>query len=892
MRILPTANDGYGFHGEVWTFVNDYTVLTKKHPGFADTDANEKVSAIWDAVSRVVAKHIAIKTPETVRAFLDSKIGRHFHDAMKSHLPKFDPDGKNKIAVTPKQFADAAEKTIKSEKWVQKELARFKATESVADSGRLGEGKGKWRTTQSGHKIYIDGDGDVTKGNPHVVKAGSSEKGGEGKLSSAAAVEKVNQAGAALMARASRAAGLLRKIDPKDQSSVIDAIENTQMAVSAALKQATPAAMKTVLASDRVNTDWLPEPTMDNVKEWATKVADFLDRYTKNAKSPVSDLGSLFISRAPMIRGIYQTAEKLHSQIKFDEGYMDITQAVFETTEDGELPFHGELIVEGEDGQSVTLDEADVMEDVVIEAFESAIADAVARDPNAHLAVLREIDEALVEGDYETALEKGCALLARCGIGEDQIDEFKKGFKTSATQRARMTRARAKAKTGGQLMALRARRRAARTGSARMKRARYYKSNKRRISRRRAQLQNSVNLDASTVMEMAEQGMTFVVAQDGEEPVFASSREIAETLAGDTGVVIELTAEQIDEACKKAGKRKGKKPVDDMPMEAKSEDDEEEEGDEEDSEEEEDYADDEEDSEDEEADESIEESSAASVANEIAKFLKKNPSVGYGELATRFKIGRDVAQQALVIAGRVAGAKGDEGSWIYLAKEILGKLMKHSAGSEAPAAPTSTSLPRKNHRVFTQVASVQDDGADLQEDDEELDEAGTQGTKPKVVISAGNKAGATTVSKQSLPKPKLKGKEGAIKSAHGRGESVEDVTVEDVTDQDEDLDEVQDKNGGSQTHQMGKGKGPAPKTGPTKLHKPGKMAREDDQDGEGDQDDLVEVSTTVDKAEALVAAAAANGLASNTKVRVETKEGRVSILVPAGSADAIRKAIA
>ena len=103
---------------------------------------------------------------------------------------------------------------------------------------------------------------------------------------------------------------------------------------------------------------------------------------------------------------------------------------------------------------------------------------------------------------------------------------------------------------------------------------------------------------------------------------------------------------------------------------------------------------------------------------------------------------------------------------------------------------------------------------------------------------------------------------------------------------------MQDKNGGSQTHQMGKGKGPAPKTGPTKLHKPGKMAREDDQDGEGDQDDLVEVSTTVDKAEALVAAAAANGLASNTKVRVETKEGRVSILVPAGSADAIRKAIA
>lgn len=717
MRILPTQNDGYGFHGEVWRFVNDYTVLTKKHPGFADTDADEKVSAIWDAVSQVVAKHIAKKDSETVRAFLDSKIGRHFHDAMTEHLPKFDPDGKRKITVTAKQFADAAEKTIRAEKWVKKELARFTSAESI------------------GYKI--------------------------------------------------------NKADQMD----------------------------------------------------------------------------------------------------------DLTKAVFETTEDGELPFHGELIVEGDEGQLVTLDEADVMEDVVIEAFEQAISDAVLSDPNLHVSALREIDEALADGDYETAMESGCALLARCGVDAERIEEFKKGFKTSATQRSRMTRARAKAKTGGQLMALRARRRAARKGSSRTKRARYYKSNKRRISRRRAQLQNSINLDANTVMEMAEQGMTFVVVHDGEEPVFADSRETAESIAGDTGVVIELTDEQIDEACKKAGgKRKGKKPAEDMPMEAESEDEEEEEEEdgEEDSEDEEDYADaedeeDDEEDDEEETDESVEEAaldetSAASLANEIAKFMKQNPRVGYGELATRFKIGRDVAQQATVIAGRVAGAKGDEGSWLYLAKEIMGKLMKHSAGSETPAAPTSTSLPRKNHRV-AQVASVQDDGADLQEDDDQVDEAGTQGTKPKVVISAGNKAGTTKVTAQALPKAKLKGKEGAIKSGHATGES------EDVTDQDDELDEVQDKNGGSQTHQMGKGKGPAPKAGPTKLNKPGKLTREDDH-GEDGEPDLVEVSTSLDKAEALVAAAAANGLDSATKVKVETKEGRVSILVPAVSAAAIRKAIA
>lgn len=524
----------------------------------------------------------------------------------------------------------------------------------------------------------------------------------------------------------------------------------------------------------------------------------------------------------------------------------DITQAVFETDEGEELPFHGELIVEGEDGQTVTLDEADIMEDVVIESFEAALSDAVASDPNAHLLTLREIDEMLEAGDYESALQRGCELLEACGVDEARIDEFKKGFKVSAGARARMSRMRNKPKSGGQLMALRARRRAARKSSSRMKRARYYKQNKRRIARRRSQLQNSqvVDLDARLVAEMAEEGMIFVVVGGGE-PTFASSREIAEGMLQDGQEVIELTDEQIDEARKKAGKCKSKKPAEDMPMEAQSMDDEEDEEDDEESDDSEDDSEDEEDDEDEEDyDESIQESEASKLANEIAKFMKKNPRVGYGELATRFKIGRDVAQQAVILAGKVAGARGDEASWLHLAKEIMGKLLNHSAGSARPAAPTSTV-------VRAQVASVEGDEANLSEDDDELEEAGMQGTKPKVRTSPGNKAGCIQVKRGGkLPKPKLKGKEGAIKSAHATGESANYSG-----DHGADLDE------------------------------------EDDQDdGQDAPRGVVEVTVPLAKAEALVAAAAQNGLDAKTKVTV--REGLVSMFVPASVADAIRKAVA
>jgi hypothetical protein len=844
MRVLPSQNVGFGFLGSVETFLETWA-----------TPDSAKPEQIWEAVFKMVATALKLDAEKT-RFLLDSKLGRWMFDDMTGTLPAVGDDESKKTKFTVKHFTDAA-KRVYTQKWFLKEVpTQLAAMDESIDDGSASRAS---LAEDLGDKAFYGNIGDFVR----------------------------------------REAG------------------------------------KTGFLSDEVSTN------VEAKIEAVFRSPKFFEHYRKAVFAAIR-------ADKALVAAIKRDGFKLTEGYDMD----DITKAVFETTEDGELPFHGELVVEGDDGQSVTLDEADVMEDVVIEAFENAIADAVMSNPNEHATALREIDELLAEGDYETAMERGVYVLRKCGVDEALLDEFKKGFKTSATQRARMGRARMKAKTGTQLMALRARRRAARKGSSRMKRARYYKQNKRRISRRRAQLQNSFELDATLVAEMAEQGMTFVVLQDGEEPVFATTRQVAESLAGDGAVVIELSAEQIEEA-KSKGKPFMKKAADDEDEadgsdeeetdesidEKKNCDDEDEESDDE----EDDYEDGEEDDE-EETDESIDESAASKLANEIAKFMKAHPRVGYGELATRFKIGRDVAQQAVIIAGRVAGAKGDKGSWLHLATEIMGKLLNHSAG-EAPDMPAKASMPQRNLRVG-QVASVQDDGANLAEDGDEsesVDEAGLQGTNPKVRITAGNKAGVTKVSKQALPKAKLKGKEGAIKSAHGRGESIEDEGIAvlewfkdspapkqkqkelydiwnvlglnlDTTDA-EDQDDIQDVRAAVQAAAVALETGKRAEMSVVRdlkkalmlsdylvhadfkstirstlasLNRPAKReSAEDEVDAQ-----MVEVTAPLTKTEALVAAAAQNGLASTTKVRVQTKEGLVSMLVPAAVADSIRKAIA
>lgn len=799
MKPLPTANDGYGFHGELLHILRNYGDGAPPEYSPAETAA---IDLLWNAASKVVAKHMTGATPEKVRDFLDSKNGRHFFDSITHYMPRFG-EGEKKLKLTARLVADAMEKSINANKWVRKVMA-------------------------------------------------------EGRT------------------------------------------------------------------------------TMDN-----------------------------------------------------------ITLAVFETEEDGELPFHGELVIEAdetEDGTAVTLDEADIMEDVVIEAFENAISEAVAEDPNAHLSVLRELDAALDEGDYESAQEIGLKLLQDCGVDESRIEEFKKGFKVTSGQRARISRKRMRPKSGGQLAKLRQRRRVARRGTSRMKRARYYKQNRRRISRRRAQLQNSVDLDAGLVVEMTSMGMRFVVVTEGQDPVFATDHATALELAeGDESRVLQLTAEVIDEAKRKSKSKKGKSSKADYddstdsypggpngPAEAQvddedDEDDEEpsdDEGeDEEDETDDDKEADDEEDSDDEdeddeeETDESVsaavddvlDESAESKLANEIAKFLKQHRDVGYGELATRFKIGRDVAQQAVIIAGRVAGAKGDEGSWLFLAKEIMGKLMKHSAGKEGP---TSHSLPRKNHRTgvaasldepganivesaeanrvldnagvtneslrkrimiemrmaadegefYDAVANIRLKGGDkakmrevslalqkadfyqkfheaIEQDGDAVDEAGTQGTNPKKV-GAGNKSGTVRVTKQALPKAKLQGKTGAIKSAHGTQAEADEPDYDQDVD-DPDVDETVDKNGGSQTHTMGKGRTKPAAVGAKTLKKPAKLKHEGDEDDT--DEDLAEVTAPESKAQALIAAATANGLDSETPLKIQ--DGVITLVVPRAKADAIRQAI-
>jgi hypothetical protein len=59
--------------------------------------------------------------------------------------------------------------------------ASFEALLAKRKAGSGEEGDGKWRTTPSGHKIYIDASGKVTKGNPHVIgKAKESIDEGRG----------------------------------------------------------------------------------------------------------------------------------------------------------------------------------------------------------------------------------------------------------------------------------------------------------------------------------------------------------------------------------------------------------------------------------------------------------------------------------------------------------------------------------------------------------------------------------------------------------------------------------------------------------------------------------------------------------------------------------------
>ena len=422
----------------------------------------------------------------------------------------------------------------------------------------------------------------------------------------------------------------------------------------------------------------------------------------------------------------------------------DILQAVLETTEDGPLPFHGELVVEAIDGGMVSLDEADIMEDILIEAFEAEVVRAAAASRSIDRQQLELIDEALSAGDYELALDIGASILADAGVDESVIAEFKRGFKTTAGQRARMMRARKRAKTGAQRMALRARRMAARKSSARMKRRAYVKRNKVRLAKRRAQLMSSEMppvgesfvIPTELAAQKVEEGMMFVVLADGYEPYFTATQEeaneIADTVEGAS--IHTLDIDVIEEAKRRSQKpaKKAAMPADAEMMEKDcySEMDDEEEYDDE-----------------EEMDESLDESAVEQLAQEVASFIQQNPMVTYGELATRFKIGRDVAQQAMLHAGKVAGTRGEDAGWMMLAKEILAHRVQHTTGTKQAPAAMAMEMPQDEFRM------------------ESLDEAKRK-PKPKMVPSKGNKAGATKVAMKPLPKAKLKGQAGAIPSDH------------------------------------------------------------------------------------------------------------------------------
>lgn len=109
---------------------------------------------------------------------LDAEVDRVSRDLEYARADARDP------GLNAKAKARAQAKVAALDAKFEKLLAQRKAGSSESHSSD-GEAGGKWRTTPTGHKIYIDGDGKVTKGNPHVIgKAGDG--GGDKPASSGA----------------------------------------------------------------------------------------------------------------------------------------------------------------------------------------------------------------------------------------------------------------------------------------------------------------------------------------------------------------------------------------------------------------------------------------------------------------------------------------------------------------------------------------------------------------------------------------------------------------------------------------------------------------------------------------------------------------------------------
>lgn len=118
-----------------------------------------RVFALVQSPSGKIGQLSAGRTKESVdeASDLDAEIDRVSRDleyARADYRSENDPAKKRKLKARMDKL-DASFEAL---------LAKRKA-----GAGEGGDGDGKWRTTQSGHKIYIDGSGKVTKGNPHVI---------------------------------------------------------------------------------------------------------------------------------------------------------------------------------------------------------------------------------------------------------------------------------------------------------------------------------------------------------------------------------------------------------------------------------------------------------------------------------------------------------------------------------------------------------------------------------------------------------------------------------------------------------------------------------------------------------------------------------------------------
>lgn len=476
-------------------------------------------------------------------------------------------------------------------------------------------------------------------------------------------------------------------------------------------------------------------------------------------------------------------------------------------------PIDEDIMDENEiDFDAMTEDEqAELLDDFLIDELEEMVLEAIGTDANRYIAKLEEMQELLNAGEYEMGWDVAVSILEAAGARN--IEEFKAGFKVASSQRAKSARIAARPKTGAKKQELKKRRKKAKKPAEKNKRARAAKKFKARRTRRRKQLGNSVEIDQDTVAEMLTAGFTHAVVDANDpDPTYTRDEETATELAEEIGGEVVT----LDEYVPQNGAR-----------------------------------------------------TKQAMASDIATFLKAHPDVTYGELGTRFKIGRDVAQQVMLSVGKFTSAyAGGSYSTGDLAKHIMGRLPQVGAVAASDDTTPAANLSEEDREsIETTLATLRKAG--LMEEAELM-----ESSIPGLVIDDDEDEDDY---------------EDLFEVETDEDEEDDDVQLElDLDEEDEDDDDEEDEVTEARAEKLAKAKG-AGQRGPKPRYQGQTGAIPDDvqheDEDEEDDDDLVEVSALREQAEDLIEAAREAGLDSKA-TKIQVREGRIFMSVP-GEAAAI-----